>query len=102
MAVPSDCPDPYQEALRLDFPRLPYSRGSNLDMMNIMARSPKTTNLSVREGPISILFEAAQGKSILAWIEKCSLTDPRNRPSRLPCCSARQTTFNLSVEFGEL
>lgn len=62
MAIPSDFCDTSKEALRLEFPRLPYSRGVHLDLMNIMARSPKTTNLSGREGPISILFLAARGE----------------------------------------
>lgn len=62
MALEPDCFDKTNEGLRVSFPRLSYSRGTSLDMMNIMARSPKTTKLSVREGAISILFQAAQGQ----------------------------------------
>ncbi|KAJ5173056.1 hypothetical protein N7492_005649 [Penicillium capsulatum] len=65
MAVASDCTGLSKEGLRLSLPRLSYSRGVNLDMMNIMAHSPKATNQSVRTGPISILFHNHQGSVYL-------------------------------------
>ncbi|KAJ5759178.1 hypothetical protein N7520_006334 [Penicillium odoratum] len=62
MSLPSDCPDSSKENTRVNFPKLPYSRGMSLDMMNIMARTPKSSNLIDREGTISIVFQTAQDR----------------------------------------
>ncbi|KAJ5526258.1 hypothetical protein N7494_012908 [Penicillium frequentans] len=65
MSLPSEFSDSSKENDRVNFPKLPYSRGMSLDMMNIMARTPKTSNLVDREGAISIVFQTAQGDLFL-------------------------------------
>ncbi|KAJ5671662.1 hypothetical protein N7507_000789 [Penicillium longicatenatum] len=62
MSLPSDCPDSSKENTRVNFPKLPYSRGISLDMMNIMARTPKTNTLVEREGVLSIVFRTTQDR----------------------------------------
>lgn len=63
MSLPSGCSDSSKEITRVCFPRLPYNRGTVLDMANIITRNPKTTNNGTREGAISIVFQTAQGES---------------------------------------
>ncbi|KAJ5994461.1 hypothetical protein N7451_010185 [Penicillium sp. IBT 35674x] len=66
MSIPSECFDSSKEKTRVNFPKLPYSRGMSLDMMNIMARTPKSSSHLVdREGAISIVFQTAQGNPFL-------------------------------------
>lgn len=67
MFLPSGFSDSSKENTRVNFPKLPYSRGMSLDMMNIKARTPKTSNLVDREGAISIVFQTAQGNFFLPY-----------------------------------
>lgn len=62
MALPCDVSDPSKENTRVSFPKLPYTRGMSLDMMNIMARSPRSTDAGNREGAISIVFQSSKGE----------------------------------------
>ena len=60
MAVPSEYDDS-KESLRVSFPKLPYTRGTSPDMMNIFARNSKGSSAEEREGVISIVFSTAKG-----------------------------------------
>ncbi|KAJ6095622.1 hypothetical protein N7486_006368 [Penicillium sp. IBT 16267x] len=62
MSLPSDCPDSSKENIRITLPKLLYSRGMSLDMRNITARTPKTSNLVDREGIISMVFKTVQDR----------------------------------------
>jgi hypothetical protein len=62
MSLPSDSSNSSGEGTRLSFPRLPYSRGTVLDMANIVTRNPKTMNVGSREGAVSIIFQTSHGK----------------------------------------
>ncbi|KAJ5899643.1 hypothetical protein N7495_004387 [Penicillium taxi] len=64
MAVPSDLADKSRDGTRVNFPRLPYSRGVTLDMMNIMTRGPKSTIVESHEGSLAFIFETSVGKII--------------------------------------
>lgn len=63
MAVPSEFIDCSKENTRVTLPRLPYLRGMTLDMMNVMARSPKNSNAKNKEGAMSISFQTSTGRS---------------------------------------
>lgn len=65
MSLPRDCSDSSKDQMRVSFPKLPYSRGVSLDMMNIMARSPKTTSVITREGVISLSFQSVGGSYLI-------------------------------------
>lgn len=62
MALPSDYSESARESNRVSFPKLPYTRGTSLDMMNILARNPRSSGVENREGTISIVFLTAKGK----------------------------------------
>ncbi|KAJ5384051.1 hypothetical protein N7517_001962 [Penicillium concentricum] len=62
MAVPSEFIDSSKENSRVTFPRFPYLRGTTLDMMNVMARSPKNSNAKIREGTMSISFQTSKDR----------------------------------------
>ncbi|KAJ5835446.1 hypothetical protein N7447_001472 [Penicillium robsamsonii] len=62
MTVPSEFIDSSKENSRVIFPRLPYLRGTTLDMMNVMARSPKTSNIKNKEGTVSISFQTSKDR----------------------------------------
>lgn len=66
MSLPSDVSESPKENTRVNFPKLPYSRGMSLDMMKIMARTPKSSNFVDREGAISIVFQTVQGDCFLS------------------------------------
>lgn len=61
MTVPSEFIDFSKDNTRLTLPRLPYLRGMTLDMMNVMARSPKNSNAKSKEGAMSISFQTSEG-----------------------------------------
>ncbi|KGO77560.1 hypothetical protein PITC_060000 [Penicillium italicum] len=61
MSVPSEFIDFSKDNTRLTLPRLPYLRGMTLDMMNVMARSPKNYNSKNKESAMSISFQTAEG-----------------------------------------
>ncbi|KXG48423.1 uncharacterized protein PGRI_022930 [Penicillium griseofulvum] len=61
MAVPSEFIDCSKENSRVTLPRLPYLRGTTLDMMNVMARCPKNSSSKNREGAMSISFRTSKG-----------------------------------------
>ncbi|CAG8008204.1 unnamed protein product [Penicillium nalgiovense] len=63
MGVPSEFIDCSKENTRVTLPRLPYLRGMTLDMMNVMARSPKNSNAKNKEGAMSISFQTSEGQS---------------------------------------
>jgi hypothetical protein len=62
ISLPSEFIDSSKDNNRVIFPRLPYIRGTTLDMMNIMARSPKNSNVRNKEGAVSILFQTSKGE----------------------------------------
>ncbi|KAJ5776675.1 uncharacterized protein N7511_001686 [Penicillium nucicola] len=62
MSLPSEFIDSSKDNNRVILPRLPFFRGMTLDMMNIMARSPKNSNGQIKEGALSILFQTIQGE----------------------------------------
>ncbi|OQD82793.1 hypothetical protein PENANT_c019G00474 [Penicillium antarcticum] len=62
MSLPSEFIDSSKDNNRVILPHLPYNRGMTLDMMNIMARSPKNSNVQNKEGSISILFRTSKDK----------------------------------------
>ncbi|KAJ5089664.1 hypothetical protein N7532_008348, partial [Penicillium argentinense] len=64
MSLPLDHSDSSKESNRVNFPRSPYTRGTVLDLVNIMARNPKTTNLGGREGALSIVFQSTKEAAI--------------------------------------
>ncbi|KAJ5960884.1 uncharacterized protein N7479_008034 [Penicillium vulpinum] len=62
MAVPSKFIDSSKENTQVSLPRLPYLRGMTLDMMNVMARSPKNSNSKNKEGAMSISFQTSKDR----------------------------------------
>ncbi|CAI7638003.1 unnamed protein product [Penicillium crustosum] len=62
MSVPSEFIDFSKDNTRLTLPRLPYFRGMTLDMMNVMARSPKNSNAKNKEGAMSISFQTSEDR----------------------------------------
>ncbi|KAJ6138915.1 hypothetical protein N7471_005401 [Penicillium samsonianum] len=62
MTVPSEFIDFSKDNTRLTLPRLPYLRGMTLDMMNVMARSPKNSNAKNKEGAMSISFQTSEDR----------------------------------------
>ncbi|KAJ5164024.1 uncharacterized protein N7500_005854 [Penicillium coprophilum] len=62
MAIPSEFIDSSKENSRVTLPRLPYLRGTTLDMMNVMARSPKNSNHKNKEGAMSISFQTSKDR----------------------------------------
>ncbi|OQE46781.1 hypothetical protein PENCOP_c001G05947 [Penicillium coprophilum] len=62
MAIPSEFIDSSKENSRVILPRLPYLRGTTLDMMNVMARSPKNSNNKSKEGAMSISFQTSKDR----------------------------------------
>ncbi|CAI7656315.1 unnamed protein product [Penicillium glandicola] len=62
MTIPSEFIDSSKENTRVTLPRLPYLRGMILDMMNVMARSPKNPSTKNKEGAMSISFETSQDR----------------------------------------
>lgn len=69
ISVPSEFIDFSKENTRLTLPRLPYLRGMTLDMMNVMARSPKNSNAKKKEGAISISFQISEGQPAPSLLE---------------------------------
>lgn len=63
VAVSSKFIDSSKENTRVTLPRLPYLRGRTLDLMNVMARSPRNSNAKNKEGGISISFQTTKGQS---------------------------------------
>jgi hypothetical protein len=63
MTVPSAFIDSSKENTRINLPRLPYLRGTTLDMMNVTARCPKNPNDKTKEGAVSISFQTSEGES---------------------------------------
>lgn len=61
MSLPSEFIDFSEDNTRITLPRLPYLRGMTLDMMNVMARSPKNSNAKNKEGAMSISFQTSEG-----------------------------------------
>lgn len=61
MSVPSEFIDFSKDNTRLTLPRLPYLRGMTLDMMKVMAQSPKNSNAKNKEGAMSISFQTSEG-----------------------------------------
>lgn len=64
MTLSSDCSQVDKESLKVSFPKMAYTRGASLDMMNILARSVKSHHIGNREGALSIVFENAKGESL--------------------------------------
>jgi hypothetical protein len=64
MSIPSESINSPKDHNRLIFPRLPCARGMTLDMMNIIARSPKTSNVRTKEAAVSILIQASKGELV--------------------------------------
>ncbi|KAJ6073250.1 hypothetical protein N7467_011335 [Penicillium canescens] len=62
ISLPSESIDSSKDNNRVIFSRLPCIRGTTLDMMNIMARSPKNSNVRNKEGTVSILFQTSKGE----------------------------------------
>ena len=63
MPVPSAFIDSSKENTRVILPRLPYLRGTTLDMMNVVARNPKNQSAKNKEGSVSISFQVKEGES---------------------------------------
>ncbi|KAJ5093532.1 hypothetical protein N7456_009393 [Penicillium angulare] len=62
MSLPRDFSESSKDNLRVGFAKLPYFRGVSLDLMNIMARTPKATSMVSREGAISISFQSVKDR----------------------------------------
>ncbi|CAI7612736.1 unnamed protein product [Penicillium pancosmium] len=65
MSLPSDSCESSKEGTRVSFPRLPYNRGTVLDMANIITRNPKTMNVGSREGAVSMVFPTPRDREDL-------------------------------------
>jgi hypothetical protein len=63
LTIPSDFIDSSKENGRVILPRLPYLRGTALDMINVMARSPKNPNVKNKDAAVSISFQDSEGES---------------------------------------
>lgn len=62
MTVSSDCSPVAKEGVKVNFPKMAYTWGASLDMMNILARSLRSHHVGNWEGPLSITFQNAQGE----------------------------------------
>lgn len=62
MTLSSDCSHVAKEGFKVNFPKMAYTRGATLDMMNILARSLKSHHVGNREGTFSIVFQNAKGE----------------------------------------
>ncbi|CAG8266757.1 unnamed protein product [Penicillium salamii] len=62
MAIPSAFVDASKDNTRVILPRTTFLRGATLDMMNIMARAPKSPNVKNKEAAISISFQASEDR----------------------------------------
>lgn len=60
MTLSSACSESVRESDTVVFPKMAYTRGTTLDMMNILARSPKLNSFGNREGSICITFRRNQ------------------------------------------
>lgn len=60
MTLSSDCSPVDKEGVKVNFPKMTYTRGASLDMLNILARSLRSHHIGNREGPLSITFQNAQ------------------------------------------
>lgn len=102
MSLLSDSSDSSKEGTRVGFPRLPYNRGTVLDMANIITRNPKTTNTGSREGALSIIFQTPHGKhnmisdSIRGHANKLGLM--RNRSRRPFGSLAGKTVLSTHIQ----
>lgn len=61
--VPGGTLDPSKDSNQACFPTVVYSRGTVLDMANIVSRSPKGSNMARREGVVTITFKSVRGMS---------------------------------------
>lgn len=64
MTVVSAKPGPAKDGKdgnQAGFPNAEYSRGTVIDLANIVSRSPKSTNMVKREGGVTITFKTARG-----------------------------------------
>ena len=61
MTLPSNFSDSSKDTCRVQLPKLPYTRGMSLDLMNIVTRRPKSTNVANKEGSLSIVFKDSKG-----------------------------------------
>ncbi|CAG8101426.1 unnamed protein product [Penicillium salamii] len=71
MAIPSAFVDASKDNTRVILPRTTFLRGTTLDMMNIMARAPKSPNVKNKEAAISISFQTSEGKSKSEISDQC-------------------------------
>lgn len=62
MTLSSDCSESVRENDKVVFPKMAYTRGTTLDMMNILARSPKSNTVGNREGSVCITFRKNKGE----------------------------------------
>ena len=50
-----------RDSNRASLPKVEYSRGTTMDMANLMARNPRESGTGRKEGPITIAFETVRG-----------------------------------------
>lgn len=61
MSVMSGRVDPSKDSNQAGFSNVEYSRGTVIDLANIVSRSPKSANMARREGTITITFKCVRG-----------------------------------------
>lgn len=52
-----------RDSNRASLPKVEYTRGTTIDMANLMARNPRESHSGRKEGPITITFDTVRGKS---------------------------------------
>lgn len=62
MSLSSDCSELVSQSFKVNVPKMPYTRGTSVDMMNILARSLRSNRVGNREGALSIIFQNAKGE----------------------------------------
>jgi hypothetical protein len=62
MALPLFFIQSSRNSTRISFRKLPYTRGSSLDMLNILARNGKGGDVENQEGAISLVFRDSKGE----------------------------------------
>lgn len=53
--------DPSKDSNQAGFPDVEYSRGTVIDLANIISRSPKTASMARRQGSVAITFKSVRG-----------------------------------------
>lgn len=61
MPVVSGKIDPSKDSNQAGFPSAEYSRGTMIDLANIVSRSPKSASMARKEGSVTITFKSVRG-----------------------------------------